>query len=58
MRGRMPRKSDREISEAMLDKSGLPLTEAQRSTLLGAYHHIAAMSERVRTATARPPTEK
>lgn len=50
----MPKKPDREIAEAMLEKSRLPLSEAQKATLVGAYHHIAAMSERVRTATARP----
>ena len=46
--------SERDIFEAMLARSGLPVSEAQKPDLLAGYRHIRAMAERVRAGGRRP----
>jgi hypothetical protein len=47
-------KVDAEAFEALVRRSGLKLTEAQKKELLAGYGYIAAMAERVRGDGKRP----
>lgn len=46
--------TEREIFEALLARSGLPVSEAQKPDLFIGYRHIRAMAERVRAGGSRP----
>lgn len=45
---------DREAFEALLKRSGLPVTEAQKKDLLVGYGHVLALAARVRGDGKRP----
>jgi hypothetical protein len=49
-----PPKADPEAFEALVQRSGLTLTEAQKKELLVGYGYIVAMAERVRGSRTRP----
>ena len=44
----------RDDFEVLVRTSGLPLSEAQKSELFGAYGYIESMAERVRAGGTRP----
>lgn len=46
--------SDREAFEALVRRSGLTLSDAQKAELLVGYGYIVAMAERVRGRDKRP----
>lgn len=50
----MPVPPDRETFEALVMRSGLSLSEAQKRDLLVGYGYINEMAERVRGAEKRP----
>lgn len=49
-----PPKPDREAFEALVRRSGLTLSEAQKADLLVGYGYIVAMADRVRANGKRP----
>ena len=49
-----PPESDREAFEALVRRSGLTLSDAQKADLLVGYGYIVAMAERVRGHGKRP----
>ena len=46
-------KSDRDVFEALLERSGLKVSEAQKKDLFIGYGHILACAERVRAGGKR-----
>ncbi len=50
----MQKTPDKDTFEALLRRSGISVTEAQKKDLLVGYGYIAAMAERVRGAGNRP----
>ena len=47
-------KISRDDFEALVRRSGLPLSESQKSELYGAYGYVEAIAERVRAGGMRP----